>query len=146
MDAAHYSIDKALNYALQIANSSILELNKPFMPPEKFARYMEQLVENATVVLRDGITASSAVYNVSTGSANRMINPTVLRVCEKELAGRIYARMVPLYKRQVSLLKQEATTAFNKLVTEVSSEYVRCYRLYRIMHLSLCLCVYLTTT
>jgi hypothetical protein len=130
MDAAHYSIDKALNYALQVANSSILELNKPFTPPEKFARYMEQLVENATTVLRESIAASSAVYNISTGAATRIANPAVLHVCEKELAGRIYARMLPLYKRQVSLLKQEVTAAFNKLVTEVSSGCVIEYQLH----------------
>lgn len=110
MDIAHYTVDTALASALKQANSSLVQLNKLFTPPADFAKYMESLHANASATLKASIDATAR---------HGTITPSVLKICEAELSARLYGRMTPIFKRQVALLKQEVTTAFNKRVLEV---------------------------
>jgi len=117
MDVGFYSIDIALDYALLQANSSLLELNSLYHPVNGFSTYIDALVKNSTDLLRENIKNANSIIQTSAGTMN-VISKKALRICEQELAKRIFRRLVPLYRRQISLLKQEVTVAFNKRVVE----------------------------
>jgi hypothetical protein len=111
MEAAHFSVDAALNRALLQANSSLSKLNRLFSPHAGFAQYMEELQHNATVELHNSVDLAS-------GLSPNSLNPAILRLSDRELSSRLFARMTPLFKRQVALLKQEVTIAFNKRIAD----------------------------
>lgn len=117
MEAAYFSVDHALSYALLQANSSLAQLNRLFSPPEGFVTYLDGLVHNATAELKDHVRLATTAGLDCNGSAPG-VSTEVLSICERDLKARLFARLTPIFKRQVYLLKQEVTTAFNRRVTE----------------------------
>lgn len=60
---AQAGISEALEWALRSANESIHELNTLYVPLEGFPLYVEGLIRNATVLLREHIIQSSSSSN-----------------------------------------------------------------------------------
>mmetsp|Transcript_16340 Transcript_16340/g.37026 ORF Transcript_16340/g.37026 Transcript_16340/m.37026 type:complete len:520 (+) Transcript_16340:99-1658(+) len=90
------------------ANASIVRLNT-LEAPEHFAGFMDNLDTAALQVLRKNVEAAGGTAAVS---------KAVLSLSERELTSRIFTRLVPLFKRQVQLLRNEIANDFNDKVSE----------------------------
>ena len=127
IEVMHYGMDKGLEHALKQANNSLKELNNLYSPPEKFALFIDNLINDAITVMKEFSEESVIQYDIN-GNNNMKkvskISKEVMKLCERQLSRRIFSRMEPIYKRQISLWKQEITNEFNKRVTEVNNLYL----------------------
>jgi hypothetical protein len=137
---ARAAVEEALSWALMAANASIVRLNT-LEKPENFAGFMDNLESAAQDVLIKhvedstkgegmsgvGVGASAGVGvgvgGVGGGGGGGM-SKAVLDLAAKDLSSRIFTRLVPLFKRQVQLLRNEIANDFNDKVCMYVCMYV----------------------
>mmetsp|Transcript_203 Transcript_203/g.253 ORF Transcript_203/g.253 Transcript_203/m.253 type:complete len:617 (+) Transcript_203:103-1953(+) len=103
IDACKDAVTAAMRWARDTANESLVRLQKVEAANE-FAPFVEKLIQGAISQMRMSVEKSGG------GSE------TALMLAEADISRTIFSMLVPIYRRQVQLVRQEAAKAFNAAV------------------------------
>ena len=132
MEAAQDGVEEAVQWAVQVANESIEKLNARFEQPEDFARFVTKLLHSADSLLvehfdahmregEEGLSAAPTAAGempTSSGSNSSGGRSAALALARKDLSRQLFGRLLPIFKRQVQLLRMEVGAEFNAQVGE----------------------------
>jgi hypothetical protein len=103
IDVCKDAVTAAMRWARDKANESLQRLQKVEAANE-FAPFVERLIQGAISEMR-----------MSVGKAGGA-SETALKLAEADISRTIFSMLVPIYRRQVQLVRQEAAKAFNAAV------------------------------